>query len=67
VIEQAKGVLMAVYGITADRAFEILAWRSQLTNVKLREVASRFVAAISASNLSPESRSHVDHTLLTLS
>jgi PAS domain S-box-containing protein len=67
VIEQAKGVLMAVYGITADRAFEILAWRSQETNVKVREVASRFVAAISASHLSPESRSHVDETLLTLS
>jgi PAS domain S-box-containing protein len=67
VIEQAKGVLMAVYGITADRAFEILAWRSQETNVKVREVASRFVAAISASHLSPESRSHVDQTLLTLS
>jgi PAS domain S-box-containing protein len=67
VIEQAKGVLMAVYGVTADRAFEILAWRSQLTNVKLREVASRFVAAISGSHLSPESRSHVDQTLLTLS
>jgi PAS domain S-box-containing protein len=27
VIEQAKGVLMAKYGITADRAFEILTWR----------------------------------------
>jgi PAS domain S-box-containing protein len=67
VIEQAKGVLIAVYGITADRAFEILAWRSQETNVKVRQLASRFVAAISASHLSPESRSHVDHTLLTLS
>ena len=66
VIEQAKGVLMAVYGITGDRAFEILVWRSQETNLKLREVASRFVDAISASHLSPESRSHVDHTLLTL-
>jgi PAS domain S-box-containing protein len=67
VIEQAKGVLMAVYGITGDRAFEILVWRSQETNLKLREVASRFVDAISTSHLSPESRSHVDHTLLTLS
>ena len=66
VIEQAKGVLMAVYGITADRAFEILVWRSQETNLKLRELALRFMAAISASHLSPESRSHVDHTLLTL-
>jgi PAS domain S-box-containing protein len=66
VIEQAKGVLMAVYGITADRAFEVLVWRSQQTNLKLRELALRFMAALSASHLSPESRSHVDHTLLTV-
>ena len=66
VIEQAKGVLMAIYGITANRAFEILVWRSQETNVRLRELASRFMAAISASHLSTESRSQIDHTLLTL-
>jgi len=66
VIEQAKGVLMAAYGITADRAFEILVWRSQETNLKLRELALRFMAVISASHISPESRSHVDHTLLAL-
>ena len=67
VIEQAKGVLMAAYGITADRAFEILVWRSQETNLRLRELTLKFMAALSASHLSPESRSHVDHTLLTLS
>ena len=66
VIEQAKGVLMATYGIEANRAFEILTWRSQETNVKIRELAARFMAAISASHLSPQSRSHVDHTLLAL-
>jgi ANTAR domain len=66
VIEQAKGVLMATYGITANRAFEILTWRSQETNLKVRELALRFMAAVSGSHFSPESRSHVDHTLLTL-
>jgi PAS domain S-box-containing protein len=66
VIEQAKGVLMAAYGITANRAFEILVWRSQETNIKLRDLTTRFMDAISTSHLSPESRSHVDHTLLTL-
>jgi len=65
-IEQAKGVLMAAYGITANHAFDILAWRSQETNVKVRELASEFMAAISASHLSPESRGHVDHALLML-
>ena len=67
VIVQAKGVLMAAYGIPANRAFEILVWRSQETNLKIRELASRFMAALSASHLSPESRRHVDHSLLTLS
>ena len=66
VIEQAKGVLMAAYGITPDRAFEILVWRSQETNIKLRDLTTRFMDAISTSHLSPESRSNVDHTLLTL-
>ena len=66
-IEQAKGVLMAAYGIEANRAFEILKWRSQQTNIKMRELASRFMAAISTSHLSPESRSQIDHALLTLS
>ena len=65
-IEQAKGVLMAAYGITADRAFEVLVWRSQETNLKLRELALRFMAALGASHLSSESRSHVDHTLLAV-
>ncbi|WP_396885585.1 ANTAR domain-containing protein [Mycolicibacterium sp. CBMA 226] len=27
-IEQAKGVLMVAYGVDADRAFDILKWRS---------------------------------------
>ncbi len=41
VIEQAKGMLMAVYGITADAAFELLRWRSQEANVKLRLLAEQ--------------------------
>jgi ANTAR domain len=41
VIEQAKGMLMNVYGIGADGAFELLKWRSQETNVKLRQVAEQ--------------------------
>jgi ANTAR domain len=41
VIEQAKGMLMNVYGIGADAAFELLKWRSQETNVKLRLVAEQ--------------------------
>jgi hypothetical protein len=64
-IEQAKGVLMAAYGISAQRAFEILVWRSQQTNIKVRELAEQFLAAI-AGNMSSASLTHVDQALLTL-
>lgn len=43
VIEQAKGMLMLIHGIDADRAFELLKWRSQDTNTKLRPLAEQLV------------------------
>lgn len=42
-IEQAKGMLMLVYRISADSAFELLKWRSQETNIKLRVLAEQIV------------------------
>jgi PAS domain S-box-containing protein len=42
-IEQAKGMLMLIYRITADSAFELLKWRSQEANVKLRVLAEQIV------------------------
>lgn len=62
-IEQAKGVLMATYGITSDRAFDILAWRSKETNVKLREFAHRFLDAM-AGSMPLDARTQVDRMLL---
>ena len=44
VIEQAKGMLMVVYGIDGDAAFELLRWQSQTYNVKLRRVAAEIVS-----------------------
>jgi PAS domain S-box-containing protein len=64
-IEQAKGVLMAAYGITPERAFDILVWRSQETNLKVRDLAARFLAAV-AGRTSRDTRSQVDQALLTL-
>ncbi len=65
-IEQAKGLLMAAYGISADRAFDILVWRSQETNVKVRKVAHRFIDAM-AGGLPAETRRQVDRALLKIS
>ena len=45
-IEQAKGVLMYVYGIGPDAAFDILKWRSQDANIKVRALAEQLVADV---------------------
>ena len=65
-IEQAKGLLMAAYGISADQAFDILVWRSQETNVKVRMLAHRFIKAM-AGGLPADTRRHVDRALLDIS
>ncbi len=45
VIEQAKGMVMLLRGCTAAEAFGVLVTVSQLSNVKLRDVATVVVAA----------------------
>jgi ANTAR domain/PAS fold len=67
VIEQAKGVLMAMYRVSADQAFGVLRWRSQETNVKLRALAKQLVAEVATqAHLSAEAQSEFDHLLLTV-
>ena len=43
VIDQAKGILMERYKLTADQAFQLLAEASMRTNTKLRTVAENLV------------------------
>jgi GAF domain-containing protein len=47
VIEQAKGILMAIHKITDDQAMDRLIASSQQMNIKLREVAADFVRSMS--------------------
>ncbi|VEG58462.1 putative PAS/PAC sensor protein [Mycolicibacterium aurum] len=66
-IEQVKGMLMLIYRIDADSAFELLRWRSQETNVKLRALAEQLVvdyAALVYDDVLPP-RATFDHLLLT--
>ena len=42
-VERANGMLMAIYGTDADHAFLVLKWRSQETNVKVRDLARQLV------------------------
>jgi PAS domain S-box-containing protein len=66
-IEKAKGMLMLIYGMDDAAAFELLKWRSQETNVKLRllaeQVAADFVALSGGATLPP--RSAYDNLVLT--
>ncbi|WP_342768627.1 GAF and ANTAR domain-containing protein [Lentzea flaviverrucosa] len=57
VIDQAKGVLIAVHAITADEAFRLLVERSQRENVKLHVLADRFINDLIAHRGSTEAGS----------
>jgi PAS domain S-box-containing protein len=66
-IDQTKGMLMLIYGIDHASAFELLKWRSQETNVKLRVLAEQITAdflGVSRGETLP-SRSEYDTLLLT--
>jgi PAS domain S-box-containing protein len=66
-IEQTKGMLMLIYRISADSAFELLKWRSQETNVKLRVLAQQIAKdflALSYDEALP-ARAIYDRLLLT--
>jgi hypothetical protein len=66
-IEQAKGMLMLVYRISAESAFELLKWRSQESNVRLRALAAQVVRdflALQYEEVLPP-RAEYDRLLLT--
>ena len=65
-IEQAKGMLMYVYRVSAEQAFRVLQWRSQETNVKLRALAKQILADVAAlPSPTATAQNQFDHLLLT--
>ncbi|OBI31638.1 antitermination regulator [Mycobacterium sp. E1386] len=64
-IEQAKGMLMLIYGISGSAAFELLKWLSQAANVKLRPLAEQIAEDFRAAGSRLDARSEFDHLLLT--
>jgi PAS domain S-box-containing protein len=64
-IEQAKGMLMVIYGITDTAAFELLKWLSQEANVKLRLLAEQITEDFRAAGPTQTSQLEFDHLLLT--
>jgi hypothetical protein len=66
-IEQAKGVLMYVYRVSAEQAFRVLQWRSQQTNTKLRALAMQLLTDVATlPALTAAVQSQFDHLLLTV-
>jgi hypothetical protein len=64
-IDQAKGMLMLIYGIADSAAFDLLKWLSQEHNVKLRPLAERLCADFVKAGPGLTSQSDFDHLLLT--
>lgn len=65
-IDQAKGALMTIYGISADKAFELLTWQSQNANIKVRLLAEQLVRDLASGiGLSNTSRGEFDQVFLT--
>jgi len=64
-IEQTKGMLMLIYGINDNAAFELLRWLSQEANVKLRLLAEQISDDFRGAGLTLNSQSEFDHLLLT--
>jgi hypothetical protein len=66
-IEQAKGALRLVYGINDDQAFNLLRWRSQENNTKLRALATQLVAELETlTTITAALRTEFDHLILTV-
>jgi PAS domain S-box-containing protein len=64
-IEQAKGMLMLIYDISDDAAFNLLKWLSQEANVKLRLLAEQICEDFRGTGLTVTSQSDFDQLLLT--
>jgi hypothetical protein len=64
-IEQAKGMLMLIYGIDDAAAFNLLKWLSQEANVKLRLLAEQICKDFRGARLTLTSQSEFDQLLLT--
>ncbi|MFC3965284.1 ANTAR domain-containing protein [Nocardia jiangsuensis] len=67
-VEQAVGMLQLVYGVTAEKGRELLAWRAEVTGLPVGEFAARLCAAVAGEGAAAPAatRSRVDELLLTL-
>lgn len=64
-IEQVKGMLMLIYGISDSAAFDLLRWLSQEANIKLRPLAEQIAQDFRGAGLPLNTQSEFDHLMLT--
>lgn len=65
-IEQVKGMLMLIYNVGEDVAFDVLKWLSQEHNVKLRVLAEQLSTDLREIARETVDQSTYDHVLLTV-
>lgn len=65
-IDQAKGVLMAVYGLDADAAFAMLVWYSRRAGLPLHDLATQFLDAVRQARAEPLTKVSTDVLLAEL-
>jgi anti-anti-sigma regulatory factor len=65
-IDQAKGVLMVVYGLDSDAAFAMLVWYSRSAKLPLRELAASFLDAVRGERPGPLTIARADALLADL-
>lgn len=66
-LDQAKGVVMAVFGLDAEHAFDALVWVSQHSNVKVAEIAEQLLGIVRGAELGWFVREEVTAILAELS
>jgi len=67
-IEQAKGVLMLAYSLSADQAFALLRWWSRNHNLRVRVLAERLMADVEGGQFAASDlRAQMDRSLHDLS
>jgi anti-anti-sigma regulatory factor len=65
-IDQAKGVLMVVYGLDSDAAFAMLVWYSRSAKLPLHELAAGFLDAVRGERPEPLTIGRADALLADL-
>jgi anti-anti-sigma regulatory factor len=65
-IDQAKGVLMVVYGLDSDAAFAMLVWYSRSAKLPLHQLAARFLDSVRGERPRPLTIARADALLAEL-